>query len=81
MGEKMEVVVGEDGLRKYLSPEWILECVMFDKKHNALVISPKRCLEHGVTSIEVAQDSFASRTILRFRLDYDLKKVKKEAVK
>ena len=70
-------IAGTDKIRKYLSPDWILECVMYDRKHNSLVISPKHCLEHGVSSIDIAQDSFASRTILHFRLDYDIKRVKR----
>jgi hypothetical protein len=65
-------------LSETLSPSWLLECVMYDKRHNALVVSPKHCLEHGITVLEVAQDSFAGRTILHFRLDFDVKKVKKE---
>jgi hypothetical protein len=65
-------------LKERLSPSWLLECVMYDERHNALVISPKHCLEHGITVLEVAQDSFAGRTILHFRLDYNIKKVKKE---
>jgi len=72
-----EVVAGTDKLYDYLSPEWIRECVMFDRKHNSLVISPKKCLEYGVSAVDIAQDSFASRTILHFRLDYTLKRVKR----
>ena len=71
------VVAGVEKLKKYLSPDWILECVMFDRKRHALVISPTHCLEHGVTNIEIAQGRFSSKTILRFRLDYNLIKVKK----
>jgi len=63
--------------KQQLSPSWLLDCVMFDKKRSALVVSPQHCLEHGVTVLEVAQDSFGSRTILHFRLDYSIKKVKK----
>jgi len=70
-------ISGTEKLRKHLSPDWILSCVMFDRKHNSLVISPKHCLEHGVTAVDVAQDGFASRTILHFRLDYNIKKVKR----
>jgi len=73
------VVVGTDNLRDYLSPEWIRDCVMFDRKHSSLVISPQRCLEHRVSAIDIAQDKFASRTILHFRLDYDFKRVKKSS--
>jgi len=76
--EKVDrVIAGVDRLRDYLSPEWIRDYIMFDRKHNSLVISPQRCLEHGVTAINIAQDKFASRTILHFRLDYNLKKVKR----
>ena len=60
-----------------LSPIWILECVMYDRKHNALVISPKHCREHGVSVVQVAQDGFGSRTILHFRIDYNIKRVKR----
>ena len=64
-------------IKHKLSPIWILDCVMYDKKHNALVVSPKHCLEHGVTVLQVSQDGFGSKTILHFRLDYNIKKVKK----
>jgi len=72
----MEKAVAGEELKKLLKPDWLLECVSYDPKRNAIVISPKKCLEHGVTVLEVAQDSFASRTILRFRLDFDIKFVK-----
>lgn len=62
---------------KQLSPEWLLECVMFDKAHSALVVSPKHCLKHGISVLEVSQDSFPSKTILHFRLDFTIKKVKR----
>jgi len=71
-------VAGTKNLRDYLSPEWIRDCVMFDRKHNSLVISPRRCLEHGVSALQIAQDNFGSRTVLHFRLDWNLKKVKRK---
>jgi hypothetical protein len=57
-------------LKEKLSPPWLLECVMYDEKHNAIVVSPTRCLQHGVTVLEVAQNRFGSKTILHFRLDF-----------
>lgn len=77
MGEVKEAIGGVEAIRKRLCPEWLLDCLMYDRKHSAIVISPKHCLEHGVTSIEVTQNGFGSKTILHFRLDYNLKKVKK----
>jgi len=77
MSEENEVIVGTNKLRDYLSPEWIRDCIIYDRKHNSLVISPKKCLEYGISAIDIAQDSFSSRTILHFRLDYNLKKVKR----
>jgi len=62
--------------KKLLAPDIILECVMYDPKQNCLVISPKRALKYKITSIKIAQDSFGSKTILQFRLDYNIKKIK-----
>ena len=64
-------------LSRQLVPEWLLECLMYDERHSAIVISPKRCLEHGVRVLQVCQDGFGSKTILHFRLDYNIKKVKR----
>jgi len=64
-------------LRRQLAPDWLLECVMYDEKRNAIVVSPKHCLEHGVTVLQVCQDGFGSRTILHLRLDFPIKKVKR----
>jgi hypothetical protein len=72
--------VRDELLKKYrekLSPSWLLDCVMYDEKHNAIVISPKHCLNHGVKVLEVSQDGFGSNTILHFRLDFNIKKVKR----
>jgi len=73
----MEVLEGNKEIKNALSPEWLRECVMIDKKHSAVVISPKHFLEHGITNLTVAQGLFCGKTILRFRFDFDLIKIKK----
>ena len=64
-------------LKNQLSPEWLRDCVMYDKNHNAIVVSPRHCLDHGVTNLVVAQGLFCARSIFKMRLDYDIVKIKK----
>jgi len=61
-------------IKNLLTPQWLLDdgVVMYDPKHNALVISPTNALKHGITNIQVAQNRLGSRTILHFRLDWNL---------
>lgn len=63
-------------LRKQLAPEWLLDCVMYDKKQNAIVVAPVNCLKHDITNLRVAQHGFAGKTILHLRLDFDVRRVK-----
>ena len=72
-----EVISGNKAIRDKLSPEWLRDCVMIDKKHCALVVSPTNLLEHGITNLTVSQNRFCGRTILRFRLDFDIMRIKK----
>jgi len=54
-----------------LSPEWIRDCVMYDKATNALIIAPHYCIKHDVTTLKIAHNKFGSRTIMKLRLDYN----------
>ena len=70
-------IAGCKEIRDYLSPDWLRDCVMIDRDHSAIVISPTHCLEHGITNLVITQNRFCGKTILRFRLDFDVIKVKK----
>ena len=63
-------------LKQRLSPAWLLDCVMYDSKQNALVVSPLHCQKNGISNLKIAQHTFEGRTILQFRLDFDLRRVK-----
>lgn len=65
-------------IRNELSPEWLRDCVMIDKKNNAIVINPSTALKHGINNLLVTQSNFTGRTIFKMRLDYDLLKIKKD---
>jgi len=79
VSEEEKAIVGYEAIKKHLQPEWLLECVMYNPKQNAIVVSPARCLKRGVKVLQVAQSWFGSKTILHFRLDYDVRLVKKGA--
>lgn len=72
-----KVIGGNKELKKYLSPEWLLDCVMFDRKHSSLVISPTYLHQKGIHNIKISQNIFGSKTILTFKTDFNLIKVKK----
>lgn len=60
-------------IKHRLVPEWLFNdaIVMYDPKQHAIVISPSNALRHGITNIQVAHNRMGSRTILRFRLDFN----------
>ena len=76
MEKQNRCIAGNKEIRDYLSPEWLRDCVMIDYDHNAIVVSPIHCLEHGITNLVVTQNRFCSKSILRFRFDFNLVKVK-----
>lgn len=55
-------------LKDRLSPAWLLDCVMFDKKHNSLVISPHYLREHNIVAIDIPDNKFGSFTRVHIRI-------------
>lgn len=57
-------------LRNNLSPEWIRDVCMFDKKRNALVISPMYLQERGVSNIIITHNRFGSSECMKIKTDF-----------
>ena len=62
-------------LEGILSPAWLLDCVMFDKKHNSLVISPHYLREHGIAAIDITDNKFGSFTRVHIRIKENPRKL------
>ncbi|GAG04385.1 unnamed protein product [marine sediment metagenome] len=64
-------------LKEQLSPEWILDCTMYDKKRNALVISPFYLQEKKISNIIITHNKFGSNEVFKVKTDFADRRGKK----